>query len=152
MLKSEIKNKELKINTDKELNKIEAKKYIKILSLFLKKLTKKEYNSLINAIFIIGMSGGNLNKERPSDTGFMLYENKEEVDTFLSSVEKTFSDVDIYKAIPSIIRCKESCVFTDPHDIEFKKTIVTLILTIHFFISNYLCGDIDSLFFINELL
>ena len=152
MLKSEIKNKELKINTDKELNKIEAKKYIRILSSFLKKITKKEYNSLINAIFIIGMSGGSLNKEKPSDTGFMLYENREEVDTFLSSVEKTFGDVDINKAIPSIIRCKDTCLFTDPQDIDFKKTIVTLILTIHFLISNYLCGDIDSLFFINELL
>lgn len=158
------------IRTSEVLDKKKAKKYIKVLSSTLKDVVKDEYYAdLITATFFQGMLGNSLNYTPRNP--FCIYETEEEFNSYKEDFIKDISEYLEEKEILTQFQEDFGITISSENlfsgiDKAFKERgyllqnlgnmeepiINDIAIAIHFLVKNFLQGDIDSIFFINELL
>ena len=158
------------IGSSKILNKESAKKYVKLLSSFLKRIIKEDYyKETITSIFFLAMMGKDL--DYVSRNSFCIYETEEEISSykegFIKDLFEYLEEKELFSKIQEdfgITLSSENLLSEIDKDFKergyllqnlgnIEEPIVNdVAIAIHSLIQTYLCGDIDSIFFINELL
>lgn len=167
-------NKDVKIpftiGSSEILNKESAKKYVKLLSSFLKRIIKEDYyKETITSTFFLAMMGKNL--DYVPRNSFCIYETEEEISSYKEGFIKDLFEYLEEKELFSKIQ-EDFGITLSPENLlsdidkDFKERgyllqnlgnieepiVNDVAIAIHSLIQTYLCGDIDSIFFINELL
>ena len=157
------------IGSSEILNKESAKKYVKLLSSFLKRIMKDNYyKETITSVFFLAMMGKDL--DYISRNSFCIYETEEEISSykegFIKDLFEYLEEKEFFNKIQEdfgITLSPENLLSEIDKDFKergyllqnlgnIEEPIVNdVMIAIHFLIQTYLCGDIDSIFFINEL-
>ena len=153
MILFSVKNDNVKINTSKELNKEYVKKIILVLCSYLKdNLPEDQFKEIILATYFLGMNGISLNQNIPNSF-FVLCENEEDVECQIESLRKILNDENLTE---ENLNNYFKGLFKDDYTLFFDpgitNTVSLLAYSIYYFIQKYLYGDIDSIWFINEML
>lgn len=166
-------NKDVKIpftiRSSEILNKESAKKYVKLLSSFLKRIMKEDsYKETIKHIFFLAIAGKDL--DYVPRNSFCIYETEDEISSYKEDFIKDLSEYLEEKEV--LTQFQEDFGITlfsenlfSEIDKDFKdrgyllqnlgnmeEPIVNdVAIAMHSLIKTYLYGEIDSVFFINEL-
>ena len=167
-------NKDAKISftvrSSEILNKESAKKYVKLLSSFLKRIIKENYyKETITSIFFLAMMGKGL--DYVPRNSFCIYETEEEISSYKEEFIKDFFEYLEEKELFSKIQEDFGITLSSENlfseiDKDFKERgyllqnlgnmeepiVNDVAIALHSLIKTYLCGDIDSIFLVNELL
>ena len=157
------------IRSSEILNKESAKKYIKLLSSFLKRIIKENYyKETITSVFFLAMMGKDL--DYVPRNSFCIYETEEEISSYKEGFIKDLSEY--LEEKETLTQFQEDFGITlssenlfSEIDKDFKERgyllqnldnieepiVNDVAIAIHSLIKTYLYGEIDSVFFINEL-
>ena len=155
MILFSVKNDNVKIDTNKELNKEYAKKIILVLCSYLKdNLPENQFKEIILATYFLGMNGTSLDQNIPNGF-FTLCENEEDVEYQIESLRKILNDENLTKEnLNNYFNGLFLFKVKDDYTLFFFESNINslLIYSIYYFILKYLYGDVDSIWFINEML